>query len=857
MPRMRVGLLAAATGLLGWSGPKAAVANEPPPDMPGSGCLQTVVDGDIVDFPLKHTRVDAHVSGPVARVEVTQTFQNPYSETIEAVYVFPLPHESAVSDFEMKIGDRTIRGIIDRREEARRIYENARDQGKVAALLEQERANIFTQSVANILPGNEIDVTLTYVETIGYEDGHWELVFPTIVGPRFNPPGSPDAILPAGYSPDQPTPRSSVPDADRINPPFLHPSVRSGHDLSISVDWDAGIPIEKIDSPTHRIDVRKSGSKGATIELHPLDTVPNKDFVLRCAPKGDGPDTGVLAYHDGDQGYVSVVLHPKLDLQAKEVTPKEMIFVLDCSGSMSGEPIAAAKEVVRHALTHVNPEDTFQIINFSLSASGLSPVPIPVTPQNVKRGLAYLDQLKGEGGTMMIEGIKAALDFPHDPHRLRVVMFLTDGYIGNENEILAAVQSKIGDARLFSFGVGSSVNRFLLDGLAEEGRGEVQYVLPGTSAMETAKKFSERVRNPYLTDVELVWRGVEVEDAVPARTPDLFGGKPLAIHARYARGGNAQLEVRGKIAGRRWSQRVDLDLPKRSGGNEAVGALWARSRIAELERDGYRGMTPAIENEITQLGLSHHLVTKFTSFVAVEEKMTVSDGRPKLVRVPVEMPKGVSWEGVFGEDERAASLQGNAMGMMGGAPSPPFVGNSKSVRIESHAKINSIETEKRVKDRAPTTTQELPPVPDRGDAPKAAETPKSVAAQIVQMSVTISSDRSEIRSGESITLQVTLENDGGATVQVPEKLRLGDGLLRIRVIDSKWKETLIGPVAGTPMPQKTVTKALGPGQKRTYTIKLTAAEAAFLKTPGQYHLFVDGGVFGAAQGSNRILIRVN
>jgi len=851
MPTMREGLLAAAAGILGFGGPKVAVADEPPLEMPGSGCLQTVVDGDIVDFPLKHTKVDAHVSGPVARVEVTQTFQNPYSETIEAVYVFPLPHESAVSDFQMKIGDRTIRGIIEQREEARRIYETARDQGKVASLLEQERANIFTQSVANILPGNEIDVTITYVETIPYEDGRWELVFPTIVGPRFNPPGSPNAIVPAGYSQDHPATRSSVPDADRINPPFLHPSVRSGHDLSITVDWDAGIPIEKIDSPTHRIDVKRGGSKGATIALHALDSVPNKDFVLRCTPKGDGPDTGVLSYHDGDQGYVSVLLHPKLDVQAREVTPKEMIFVLDCSGSMAGEPIAAAKEVVRHALTHVNPDDTFQIINFSMSAGGLAPSPLPVTPQNVKRGLAYLETLKGEGGTMMIEGVKAALDYPRDPRRLRVVMFLTDGYIGNEAEILAAVQSKIYDARLFSFGVGSSVNRFLLDGLALEGRGEVQYVLPGSSAMETAKQFSERVRNPYLTDVELVWRGVEVDDAVPARTPDLFAGKPLAIHARYARGGDAQLEVRGKIAGRPWSQRVDLDLPRRSSGNEAVGALWARSRIAELERESYQGMTPAIQSEITELGLSHHLVTKFTSFVAVEERMTVSDGRPKLVRVPVEMPKGVSWEGVFGSEERDASgsLQGNALRMgMTSAPhaTAPFIGKTKSLdgmRQESAPNLGSVR-----KDRAPSSSPEE-------SRPNLGRKPATTHAG--QMSVMISVDRSEIRSGDSITLQVTIENGSGSSVDVPESLRLGDGLLRIRVIDSKWKETLIGPAAaGTPIPQKTAMKTLGPGQKRTYKIKLTAAEASFLGARGQYHVMVDGDVLGASQNSNRITIRV-
>jgi hypothetical protein len=368
--------------------------------------------------------------------------------------------------------------------------------------------------------------------------------------------------------------------------------------------------------------------------------------------------------------------------------------------------------------------------------------------------------------------------------------------------------------------------------------------------METAKKFSERVRNPYLTDVQLVWRGVEVEDAVPARTPDLFGGKPLAIHARYARGGSAQLEVRGKIAGRNWSQRVDLDLPKRSSGNEAVGALWARSRIGELERDGYQGMTPAIENEITQLGLDHHLVTKFTSFVAVEEKMTVSDGRPKLVRVPVEMPKGVSWEGVFGNEGNA-----NGPAMQGGVSSlgsQTFVRGGKSNSSES-AKVLSIDVQKVMKDRSVTSTREESPATP---APKPKE-PKRADVRPGQVTVTISVDKSEIRSGDAITLKVTLENSSGASVMVPEALRLGDGLLRIRVVDSKWNETVIGPpAAGVPMPQQTAMKTLAAGQKRTYTIKLSVTDAAFLRTPGQYHMTVDGGVLGAAKSSNSIVIRV-
>jgi Ca-activated chloride channel family protein len=360
---------------------------------------------------------------------VTQTFQNPFTEPIEAVYVFPLPHEAAVTDLTMQVGDRTIVGEIERRETARAIYENARDAGYVAALLEQERANIFTQSVANILPGNEIEVKITYVGALEYEKGEYELVFPMVVGPRFVPPASRptgDALAPAGGL--APIPIPSIPDADRITPPYLPPSVRSGHDVSVYVNLDAGIAVRDVRSPTHSVRVDRDGSRRASVRLRDLDDIPNKDFVLRYRVDGDGPETAVLSYHNAEDGYVSVVVQPKIDLTPGEITPKEMVFVLDCSGSMSGDPIAAAKSLVRHALREMRPQDSFQIIRFSSNASGIATVPIACTPDNVLRGVAYLDGLNGGGGTMMIEGVKAALDFPTDPNRLRIVMFLTDGY---------------------------------------------------------------------------------------------------------------------------------------------------------------------------------------------------------------------------------------------------------------------------------------------------------------------------------------------------------------------------------------------------------------------------------------------
>jgi Ca-activated chloride channel family protein len=848
MPSRRNAPLAILAGVLGLTAAPCALAND---ELPGTGCLRAEVDGRTVDFPLKHTKFDVAVTGPVAQVRVTQTFRNPCEETIEAVYVFPLSNRAAVNDFEMRVGDRTIRGLVERRDEARRRYEDARRAGHVAALLEQERPNVFTQSVANILPGNEIDVTLTYVETVPYDRGAWELAIPTVVGPRFNPPGTGAGVVPAGFERCVAPPPSGSGSLE--NPPFLPPGVRGSHDLEIAVDWDAGVPIAEWESPTHRIDVRKHGRNRAVAALHPMDTIPDKDFVLRARAQGDGADAGVLAYHDGREGFVSVLLHPKLDLGAADLTPKEMIFVLDCSGSMSGEPIAAAKTLVRHALTHVNPGDTFQIIRFSERASGLAAAPIAATPENVKRGLAYLERLQGEGGTMMIEGIRAALDFAHDPSRLRIVMFLTDGYIGNEAEILGEVRARIGAARLFAFGVGSSVNRHLLDGLAEEGRGEVQYFLPGSAVPESVGRFYDRVRNPYLTDVELVWHGADVEDAYPARIPDLFGGTPLAIHARYARGGDAWLEVRGRIAGRPWKSRVDLDLPRSESGNPALGALWARARIADLERQDLHGVDAAVAAEITRIGLGHRLVTKYTSFVAVEEKLVVSDGMPKRVRVPVEMPAGVSWEGVFGE---ARSEEAAALGVLSAAPPPastPLVKRGRSpVPEASHREADG---PARPEDfRASRPVEPETGLEPRDETGAGAELRSAAPGRVV---VRVSADRAQVRAGDPVTLTVTLENRGGAAVDAAATLALGDGRLRLRVVDATWKETRLGaPPAGTPFPRPASNRALAPGEARRFTIRLSPRDAAFLAKAGVYHLFVEGGALGAASDSNRITLRV-
>jgi Ca-activated chloride channel family protein len=796
------------------------------------------------EFPLKHTRVEADVSGFVSRTVVTQIFTNPYNETIEAVYVFPLPHDSAVTDFEMRMGERVIRGLIERREEARRRYEKAREEGKVSALLEEERPNIFTQSVANILPGNDIEITLTYVETLEYEHGVYEFVFPMVVGPRYMPLPGQDDVVPAGGE----RILTSVPDADRITPPYLPPTVRSGHDIELALTLDAGVPIRELESPSHAVSVARLGARQAKVQLSPLDTVPNKDFVFRYRVDGAEPEAGVLAHRDGRDGYVTVVVQPKADFRAPEITPKEMIFVVDCSGSMEGEPIAAAKGLVRHALANLNPGDTFQIIQFSMQASEFSPAPIEGTPANVRRGLSYIDQLAGEGGTEMIAGIRAALDTPDDPSRLRIVLFLTDGYVGNDPEILAAVRSRLRNARLFSLGVGSSVNRFLLDRMAEEGRGEVQYVLPHADAKKEIEKFYERIRSPYLTNVEFSWTGIRAEDVYPARVPDLFVGKPLIVHARCTQGTDGFLEVRGRLGGKPWTERVKVEMPKGSGGNPALASLWARAKISDLEREQVTGERPEIVEEITNLALAHRLVTRYTSFVAVEETIVVSKGRPSVVRVPLEMPEGVSYEGVFGEGFDRFGSEEVLFPPMGASLSPGRGLRALGYVAEERWGAAAIDQEAH-KGNPVVGLPEPVRVPLAQSPAHWGDSGRSESDRAETLEIVIRAVRDSLVLGEEFVLEVTLRNTGSSTVKVPSQRDIDAKGFECRVIDGAWNVTRFGR-GGLEK-----TEPLAPGASATRRVRLLPKAAPFLRKAGWVHLILEGATLGASD-SNRITVRI-
>jgi len=660
--RMIVAVMAMAFWLAGsLMAAEKGPAPEPEVKPPTQGALKAELpDGKKVECPLKHTSVHAEVAGFLGEVWVRQHFQNPFKDKIEAVYVFPLPEDSAVDEMIMIVGDRDIYGEIHERARARYMYEQARSEGRRAALLEQERANIFTQSVANIQPGEEIIISLHYVQPLKYDAGTYRYHFPMVVGPRFIPGGA-TGKKGTGWAPDT----DAVPDASRITPPVLKPGFRTGHDISLEVKVNAGVPISDVKSKSHQVVLTRKGPSEVAVALKPGDTIPNKDFMLSYKVSGDRPRSALLAHRSQAGGYFMLMLQPSTDNVTKQYEAKELFFVLDCSGSMSGYPIQKSKQAMVHCIRGIGPADTFQIIRFSSNASQFSPKPLESTFENKRKALEYVDGLSGSGGTQMIEGIKAALDYERDPERQRYVFFMTDGFIGNENQILAAIKEKLGDARIFSFGIGSSANRQIIEGMAKTGKGVSHFVRQDEDPAAVITEMYARLSRPYLTDVKLEVDGVKVSELYPKPLPDLLQAQPMLIFGTYDGSGPATATLTGKLNGKPYEEKVKVEFPAWEPENQCLVSTWARQKIQQLTFDQL-GKRADLSKQITELALEFHLMSKYTSFVAVDDQMTEGMGStlPRMVTVPVPMPEGVSFAGVFGSPQwyRGAAVGGEGEG---------------------------------------------------------------------------------------------------------------------------------------------------------------------------------------------------
>lgn len=603
-------------------------------------------DAERLQVPLKQTHVSAKITEFVAEVEVRQTYENTATNPIEVLYVFPLPENSAVNHLHMQIGDREINAEIQKRAEARRIYEKAKKEGHTAALLEQERPNVFTQSVANIPPKSKIEVVVRYVQDLSYDAGWYEFVFPMVVGPRYMP-GEALAGPQAGKGTRADTTR--VPDASRISPPYVGQGTRSGHDISLEVVANAGQPLTDIDVPTHQVSKQALSDGSLKLALKDRATVPNRDFVFRYRVADDRPRATLYTTNDSGPGYFSLVIQPPgVDVDSL-VGRRELIFVVDVSGSMSGLPLSLCREAINDALGGLRPVDTFNVITFASGTRRLFDGAQPVNLATLQQAQTFVSDMRAGGGTEMSKAIDAALAPRMTPGRHRYVFFLTDGFVGNEAELIEkgkrftqGASSKDTKARVFTMGVGSSPNRHLIDGLSKAGRGVPTYVSSREDPLGAVNRFYHVIDQAILTDLHVSWGGMDPRQVTPNQVPDLFASHALALHGEYTKPPSGALKISARAGKTPYEIQVvrkDPALGARS--KEVLGSIWARSKISDFEellRSGEnRGQAEA---QITKLGLEFNLVTRFTSFVAVD-KSRVVEGKSSTLLQPLDGPEGV------------------------------------------------------------------------------------------------------------------------------------------------------------------------------------------------------------------------
>ncbi|MGB8477114.1 MAG: marine proteobacterial sortase target protein [Candidatus Acidiferrum sp.] len=617
---------------------------------PGEGSLlyRSPISGAYETIPLAHTDVALDVRGLVEAATVTQQYVNNSSEPVEAVYVFPLPHDAAVYDMEIRIGNRVIHSVIRERQEAKRIYEAAKSHGKRAALVEEERPNIFTASVANIMPGDHIDVRLRYVEPLKWEDSRMRLDFPMVVGPRYIPGTQAVGHQGTGWAMDT----NEVADASRITPPVRNPESRPGHDISITVNLDPGFEFGSVKSVSHAINVQHLADGRQQIELAGGATIPNKDFVLEIQQaESTQPKTALFLSPESNSGQTEFLLtaFPPTVQPTKRV-PVEMLYLIDISGSMEGTSIEQARGALLQALDRLNPGDRFAIEAFNNSFYEFASEPLSATPDNVAAARQYVQGLQAGGGTEMLPALLHLMQKPEIPGYVRNIILLTDGDLGNEEEVFAALRRNLGAARLFTVAIGSAPNFFLATKMAQFGRGTFTHIANNSEITEQMGRLLETIESPVLTDVKLSFEGVQVSNLYPQQTPDLFLRQPLVVYGRITQGTKGIVHLTARAGDQTYAASFAFDTSK-STFHPGITTLWARQRVEDL-MDKWRladeDARAGIRSELITHAIQYHLVTRFTSLVAVEEIVANAGGELKTVPVPTELPAGMQMDKVFG-----------------------------------------------------------------------------------------------------------------------------------------------------------------------------------------------------------------
>jgi Ca-activated chloride channel family protein len=627
----------ASRALVGAAGVIASAAEAATPDGPAPGLR---FRGSDVPAPLVATEVSIDVAGSVARTRVTQRFVNPDAGWREGVYVFPLPEGAAVDHLDMRIGERRIEGQIRERGEARREYEQAKREGKKSALVEEERPNLFTTSVAPIGPHEEIVVSIEYQETLRYDSGTFSLRFPMAVTPRYLP-GTPAGGPPSGTGWGSDT--DAVPDGSRVTPPVVHPAQGSVLPVTLEATIDAGFPLARLESRYHTVRIDERADGRVTVRLD--GPVPaTRDFELQWTPEvGHEPGAAVFAERRDDRSYALVMLVPgSPDANAPRM-PREVTFIIDTSGSMAGASIQQAKAALLLALERLAPGDRFNVIEFNSRSRPLFAAPMPVDPATTGRARAFVSGLRADGGTEMREALMLALAPSRAEGYVRQVVFLTDGAVGNEDELFRLIRERLDDRRLFTVGIGSAPNSHFMTKAARFGRGTFTYIGDAREVQERMTALFRKLESPVLTDVSIVWP--HAVESWPQAVPDLYAGEPIVVSAALP-ALSGDVVIRARRGGTPWQATVPLGV---SGESSGIGVLWARAKIDALSDAAVAGANADdIRAEIVRVALAHHLVSRYTSLVAVDVTPTAPAGIDvKKTAVPGNLPDGQSFEAIF------------------------------------------------------------------------------------------------------------------------------------------------------------------------------------------------------------------
>ncbi len=619
----------------------------------GTLMLRTATAGEYVVAPKVETEVAIEVTGMIARTRLSQVFHNPGSEFVEGVYVFPLPEKAAVDHLWMRIGERVIEGQVKEKEEARRTYDKARSEGRKAALVEQQRPNLFTNAVAHIGPNENVRVTIEYQQTLAYEKGEYRLRFPLAVTPRYVPAQARDAM------PDVP----KALEAGEFDGPVQEPSYASDgcggltNAVDIAVTIDSGLPIANVQSSYHEVFVQKEAGHRTAVYLSKEQEEADRDFELKWSVAPDAaPQAAVFTQDVAGTAYALIMVVPPepnaAEKAAVQRVPRETILIVDTSGSMAGASMEQAKAAVNHALSTLTERDRFNVLEFNSVMHPLFVAALPATPQNLANAKAWVAKLKAGGGTEMVPALEFALDGRETPGYLRQVVFMTDGGVSNEDELFKLIEKRLGNSRLFTVGIGPAPNGHFMTVAAQFGRGTFTQIGDVHEVEEKMRALFVKIEAPVLRDVAIRWADGSAVETFPRRVPDLYLGEPIVVSASAAHFAQA-ITVSGTRGNQPWSVALT---PSRDGDANGVGALWARARIASLMDEMTRGADPtSIRPQVVKVALEHHLVSAYTSLVAVDVSVSNPSGALKTALVKASPPQG--WSGEIPQTDTSATLQ--------------------------------------------------------------------------------------------------------------------------------------------------------------------------------------------------------